>query len=218
MILRMDEVDVWALHPSTHDPIAQRHIPTSCLVKTYHDEVERCQLPIMNSGVKNTYVHKVLHATKHCSSTPRQPRRPRRRPPRHDSRPQPGTPYDSSRSGGKEAAEQRSCRLPQALDSQRQEANTWELSNAHDAAVDRQWGPHPYPYPWPPPSGAQTPLCPLCDIPSGCCSFTGPWTVTRSSLRMLRRVGAFCRPLRPVLLLASFPRSQSPVVGVLGLC
>ena len=32
---------------------------------------------------------------------------------------------------------------------------------------------------------------PLCDIPSGCCSFTGPWTVTRSSLRMLRRVTAF---------------------------
>ena len=52
---------------------------------------------------------------------------------------------------------------------------------------------------------------PLCDIPSGCCSFTGPWTVTRSSLRMLRRVTAFCRPLRPVLLLASFPRSRSPV-------
>ena len=47
---------------------------------------------------------------------------------------------------------------------------------------------------------------PLCDIPSGCCSFTGPWTVTRSSLRMLRRVAAFCRPLRPVLLLVSFPR------------
>ena len=22
---------------------------------------------------------------------------------------------------------------------------------------------------------------PLCDIPSGCCSFTGPWTVTRSA-------------------------------------
>ena len=63
-------------------------------------------------------------------------------------------------------------------------------------------------------------LCqpPLCDIPSGCCSFTGPWTVTRSSLRMLRRVAAFCRPLRPVLLLVSFPRSRSPVVGVLGLC
>ena len=59
---------------------------------------------------------------------------------------------------------------------------------------------------------------PLCDIPSGCCSFTGPWTVTRSFLRMLRRVAAFCRPLRPVLLLVSFPRSQSPVVGVLGLC
>ena len=37
--------------------------------------------------------------------------------------------------------------------------------------------------------------------------FTGPWTVTRSSLRMLRWVAAFCRPLRPVLLLVSFPRS-----------
>ena len=59
---------------------------------------------------------------------------------------------------------------------------------------------------------------PPCDIPSGCCSFTGPWTVTRSSLRMLRRVAAFCRPLRPVLLLVSFPRSRSPVVGALGLC
>ena len=54
----------------------------------------------------------------------------------------------------------------------------------------------------------------LCDIPSGC-SFTGPWTVTRSDLRMLRRLAAFCRPLRPVLLLVSFPRSLSPVVGVL---
>ena len=59
---------------------------------------------------------------------------------------------------------------------------------------------------------------PLCDIPSGCCSFTGPWTLTRSSLRMLRRVAAFCRPLRPVLPLVSFPRSRSPVVGVPGLC
>ena len=47
---------------------------------------------------------------------------------------------------------------------------------------------------------------PPCAIPSRCCSFTGPWTVTRSSLRMLRRVAAFCRPLRPVLLLVSFPR------------
>ena len=35
---------------------------------------------------------------------------------------------------------------------------------------------------------------------------------------MLRRVAAFCRPLRPVLLLVSFPRSQSPVVAVPGLC
>ena len=39
---------------------------------------------------------------------------------------------------------------------------------------------------------------PLCDIPSGCCSFTGPWTVTRSSLRVLRRVAAFCPPPPPV--------------------
>ena len=59
---------------------------------------------------------------------------------------------------------------------------------------------------------------PPCDIPSGCCFFTGPWTVTRSALRMLRQVAAFCRPLRPVLLLVSFSRSRSPVVGVLGLC
>ena len=73
------------------------------------------------------------------------------------------------------------------------------------------------------PHGSQRRCChcpppPPCDIPSGCCSFTGPWTVTRSSLRMFRRVAAFCRPLRPVLLLVSFPRSRSPVVGVLGLC
>ena len=59
---------------------------------------------------------------------------------------------------------------------------------------------------------------PLCDIPSGYCFFTGPWTVTRSSLRMLRRVAAFCRPLRLVLLLVSLPRSRSPVVSVPGLC
>ena len=59
-------------------------------------------------------------------------------------------------------------------------------------------------------------LPPPCDIPSGCCFFTGPWT--RSSLRMLRRVAAFCRPLRPVLLLVSFPRQRRPAVGVLGLC
>ena len=52
------------------------------------------------------------------------------------------------------------------------------------------------------------------DIPSGCCSFTGPG----QSLRMLRRVAAFCRPLRLVLLLVLFPCSRSPVVGVLGLC
>ena len=32
---------------------------------------------------------------------------------------------------------------------------------------------------------------PPCDIPSGCCPFTGPWTVTRSALRGLRRVAVF---------------------------
>ena len=58
---------------------------------------------------------------------------------------------------------------------------------------------------------------PLCDILLLCCSFTGHWTVTRSSLRMLRRGAAFCQPLRPVLLLVSFPPSRSPVDGVLGL-
>ena len=35
---------------------------------------------------------------------------------------------------------------------------------------------------------------------------------------MLRRVIAFCRLLRPVLLLVLFPRSRSPVIDVLGLC
>ena len=70
----------------------------------------------------------------------------------------------------------------------------------------------------PPQKGSPAEIIPLCDIPSGCCFFTGPWTVTRSPLRMLRRVAAFCRPLRPVLLRVSFPRSRSPVVGVPGLC
>ena len=51
---------------------------------------------------------------------------------------------------------------------------------------------------------------PPCDSPSGCCFFAGPWTVARSSLRMLCRVAAFCRPLRLVLPLVSFPRSRSP--------
>ena len=31
----------------------------------------------------------------------------------------------------------------------------------------------------------------LCDIPSGCGFFTGPWTVTRPSLCMLRRVAGW---------------------------
>ena len=48
----------------------------------------------------------------------------------------------------------------------------------------------------------EVPTTPLCDIPSGCCSYTGLW-----------RYGA-----RPMLLLVSFPRSRSAVFGVLGLC
>ena len=52
------------------------------------------------------------------------------------------------------------------------------------------------------------------------CSFTAqlytsipvPWTVTRSSLRVLRRL------LQRVLLLVLFPRSRSAVGGVPGLC
>ena len=43
---------------------------------------------------------------------------------------------------------------------------------------------------------------PPCDILSGCCFFTGPWTVTRSSLRMLRRVAAACVPAGVVFALA----------------
>ena len=58
----------------------------------------------------------------------------------------------------------------------------------------------------------------MCNIPSGCCFFTGPCTVTRSSLCMLGQVAAFCRPLRPVFLLVSFPHSRSPEIDVLGLC
>ena len=56
---------------------------------------------------------------------------------------------------------------------------------------------------------------PVCDIPSGCCFFTGPCTVTRSSLRMLRRVAAFCQPPWPALLLVSLPhlRRDPPLQG-----
>ena len=39
-----------------------------------------------------------------------------------------------------------------------------------------------------PPTHPELLTPPLCNIPSGCCSFTGPWTVTRSSLRMLRQL------------------------------
>ena len=60
---------------------------------------------------------------------------------------------------------------------------------------------------------------PPCDIQSICGFFTGPWTVTRSSLRVLHPVAAFRRPRRPVLLLVSVSllRPRCPVAGVLGL-
>ena len=94
-----------------------------------------------------------------------------------------------------------------------------KLFSAPEFMITDSWSCQVSPFPEPPqPQFRGALLPPLCDIPSGCCSFTGPWTVTRSSLRMLRRVAAFCRPLRPVLLLVSFLRSRSPVVGVLGLC
>ena len=84
-------------------------------------------------------------------------------------------------------------------------------------------------------------LAPLCAIPSGCCSFTGPWTVTRSSLRMLRWVAAFLSaaaagaPAGVVSAFAEprrwcvggcaecggmcpFARQRRPIVGVLRMC
>ena len=83
----------------------------------------------------------------------------------------------------------------------------------YDGTLNEIWKVRPRPAPPPPPDQG---MHWKCDIPLGCCSFTGPWTVTRSPLRMLRRVAAFCRPLRPVLLLVSFPRSRSPVVWCAG--
>ena len=47
----------------------------------------------------------------------------------------------------------------------------------------KPWDPHL----WPP----TLDLSPLCDIPSRCCFCTEPWTFTRSSRRLLRRVNAF---------------------------
>ena len=53
--------------------------------------------------------------------------------------------------------------------------------------------------------GVQRPPPPLCDIPLGCCFFTGPWTVTRSPLRMLRRVAAAGAPAGVVSAFACHP-------------
>ena len=62
----------------------------------------------------------------------------------------------------------------------------WMGSTARSANIDLPVsnGAHPGPC-----FGGRTP--PLCDIPLGKCFFTGPWTVTRSSLRVLRRVAVF---------------------------
>ena len=81
----------------------------------------------------------------------------------------------------------------------------------HTAQTDLS--PHQWDMCPPVPSGPPPPV----GHSVGCCFFTGPWTVTRSALRMLRWVAAFCRPLRPVLLPVSLPRWRSPVDGVLGL-
>ena len=51
------------------------------------------------------------------------------------------------------------------------------------------------------PKGEAKADAPLRDIPAGFGFFTGPWTVTRSSLRMLRRVAAFC---------GTYPRQVNP--------
>ena len=50
-----------------------------------------------------------------------------------------------------------------------------------------------------PPNRKERLCIPLCDIPSGCCSPTGPWTVTRSYLRMLCQVVHPPPPPRPPL-------------------
>ena len=57
---------------------------------------------------------------------------------------------------------------------------------------------------------------PVCDVSSGCSFLTGPWTVTRASLRMWRGVAAFCRP--PGSLVLPLLRLRGPVVGALGVC
>ena len=101
------------------------------------------------------------------------------------------------------------CRLPMPLSLALADGET--VAGRRPGALAQGGGGNPLP-------PLQCIPAPLCGIPGGCCFFTGPWTVTRSSLRMLRRVAAFCRPLRPVLLLVSFLRSWSPVAGVPGLC
>ena len=67
----------------------------------------------------------------------------------------------------------------------------------------------------PPPSSWELKRAP-CVTFVGLLFLHGPWTVTDSSLRVLRRAAAFCRPLRPVFLLVSLLRWRIPGIGVLG--
>ena len=52
---------------------------------------------------------------------------------------------------------------------------------------------------------------PMCDILSGCCFFAGALDSHPFFPSHVASGRCFCRPLRPVLLLVSFPHSRSPV-------
>ena len=69
----------------------------------------------------------------------------------------------------------------------------------------------------PRPTPMDHPPTKLCEVPLGCGFFTGPWTVTRSSLRMLRRVNAFDRCTR-CFLRCRFSASGAQQLGNWGLC
>ena len=59
--------------------------------------------------------------------------------------------------------------------------------------------------------GRGVPPPPLCDIPSGGCSFTGPWTVTRSSLHRFRSpLSALCSCSGTAPRAPPSPDSESP--------
>ena len=100
------------------------------------------------------------------------------------------------------------CSAFYALHSKRQ-GHEWRQSNA--SCCSPPTAVHHKPSAQSNPSTSASASPPLCDIPSCCCFFTEPWTV-------MRRVAAFCLPLRPVFPLVLFSRWRSAVVGVLGLC